>query len=1721
MPPARRFTLVPPLLGCWLVGLQVLADSTIVFNEVMYHPPGNAPELEWVELHNQMAVDMDISGWSLADGVFFLFPEGTVVPGGGFVIVAASPAALQALGFAGALGPFAGRLDDSGERLVLADTNGRLMDRLRYNDERDWPVEADGSGASLAKVDPDSASAPAASWASSLRVGGTPGEHNFPGAAGTRDLPAGLVSWWSFDEPSGKALDSADSNHGTLGAGARRVAGAVGGAVTFDNTAEAYVSVGTGTGNNFSTTTGITVEAVIKPLWGAAPGDHDEIFRKEDGANRVLLSFQNDGNQNGFSQPPVGAGPVLSFGLNAGGAYKELDMPLDGAAGRPTLAGLEDGRFHHVAATYDSATGLKAIYVDGVLAYSFGLAPGGTIASGGGSTAYIGNMNGRGEPFTGAIDEVAFWREALGADEIAEHHARSRAGQGYFSPPGEIAGGARVAFNEIFAVAGSQAWLALSNHGQDAVDLEGFALVRAGPGGGEHVFGSSPLAAGGYLVLGESQLGFGILPGDKLFLYAPGREAALAGARVEAGHRARHPEATGPWLVPDRPTPGAANSFALRDEVVINEILYHHRAVPESPPVFEETTLLALDASWRFNASGVDPGPSWREPAYDDGAWPSGPALLYNETADLPGPKSTALPLGPITFYFRARFSWDGDPAGARLAVRHVTDDGAVFYLNGAEVYRFNMPPGAVGPSTLASPGVGDAALVGPVSLAAGSLVSGSNVLSVEVHQGSTSSSDIVFGASVVALRTVREGTAFGESPEAWIELYNRSARAVDLGGWSLAGGIEHRFEDGTAIAPGGYLVVATDEAYLEALHPGLDVAGELLGRLSHKDDRIVLRDEVGNPADEVHYFDGGRWPGYADGGGSSLELRDPRADNSKPEAWAASDEGSKSRWRTYSFREAASAGVGPTLWNELVLGLLDAGEVLLDDLSVVESPDSAPVQLLESSTFDDGTSGWRLLGNHGRSRVVDDPEEPGNPVLHLIASGPTEHMHNHAETTFAGGRSVTNGRLYEVSFRALWLAGSSQLHTRLYFNRAPQTTHLDVPAANGTPGERNSTHEENIGPTFDDLRHAPVAPSAAEKVEVSVAAEDPDGVASSTLWWSVNGGAWSSAPMTAGPGGLYRREIPAQAAGSTVQLYVEAVDRLGARSTFPDGGRDSRALYKVDDGQAVLARLHNFRIVMTAADTSFLHLETNVMSNERLGATVVYDERLAFYDAGVRLKGSERGRPEANRVGFNVQFHPDRLFRGVHEKIHIDRSGGWSLGGSPGQDEILIKHMVNVAGGIPGMYDDIVRVIAPRSAQTGSALLLMARFDDVYLDSQYVDGSRETMHKLELIYYPTTTTDGTPQGLKRPQPDQVTGTDLRDLGDDKEAYRWTFLLENNRERDDYGGLIALCKAFGLPAADLEAGARQVMDTSEWMRTFAMYSLTGVNDTYTQGNNHNNIYYRRPGDGKMLVFPWDMDFSFNRPTNAPLWGDQNLSRIISLAPNRRLFLGHLRDLIERSFNPTYMAAWTAHYGSLAGQNYGPLLSYIGARRSYVLAQLPARVPFRITTNGGLDFTTSQSQVTLEGDAWIDVAAIVLDGRRGLVTLEPAWTTPTHWQAPVDLASGENPLTLLGFDFDGDLIASTGITVTSSAAPQFIRGDANLDGSVDLSDAVRVLFHLFRGLEVPCEDSADADDDEALSLTDALHVLGHLFKDGPPPAAPYPARGPDPGGAGPLGCGAGI
>jgi hypothetical protein len=414
---------------------------------------------------------------------------------------------------------------------------------------------------------------------------------------------------------------------------------------------------------------------------------------------------------------------------------------------------------------------------------------------------------------------------------------------------------------------------------------------------------------------------------------------------------------------------------------------------------------------------------------------------------------------------------------------------------------------------------------------------------------------------------------------------------------------------------------------------------------------------------------------------------------------------------------------------------------------------------------------------------------------------------------------------------------------------------------------------------------------------------------------------------------------------------------------------------------------------------------------------------------------------------------------------VSVDRSGGWSGQGGR-QDEIVLRQIMNHAGGLPDMYNDLVRIITPRPQHTGYGMLLMAKHDREFLASSYADGEDGGLFKLELAYFPLTTVDGNPQSPKMPQPDDVIGFDLQDRGNDPEAYRWFYLKENHQDRDDFTQIIQLAKAFSLSGSALDSRSQELMDVNQWLRVFALKSLSGDADTYGFGYPHNQLFYFRPSDGKALTFPWDLDFAWTRSPSDALVGGANIARLIALPNNLRLYYAHLLDLINTSFHPAYAGRWTTHYAGLVGQNYSGVLNYITQRANYVRNQLPKEIPFRITTNNGQDFLVNAPRAALAGRGWLNIKDLYLAGSTAPLAVK--WTGLTNWQITVPLLLGTNLLQVLARDARGELVASNQIMVTTTAATG--APDADGDGLPDNWETA----HGASPLEPDADQDADQD-----------------------------------------------
>lgn len=183
-------------------------ERSVVINEIHYHPPFVAPDgdcpgscsdrLQWIELYNPGAQEVDLGGWRLSSAVRFEFGN-VAIPAGAYLIIAANVAAFSGANPAvpSVVGDWSGRLSHSSETIVLRNELGNPVDRVRYgdgspiNDEDPadgiddrtfrgsfWPRSPDGGGPTLELVHPDLSNRAAVAWRASADDGGTPGRRN-------------------------------------------------------------------------------------------------------------------------------------------------------------------------------------------------------------------------------------------------------------------------------------------------------------------------------------------------------------------------------------------------------------------------------------------------------------------------------------------------------------------------------------------------------------------------------------------------------------------------------------------------------------------------------------------------------------------------------------------------------------------------------------------------------------------------------------------------------------------------------------------------------------------------------------------------------------------------------------------------------------------------------------------------------------------------------------------------------------------------------------------------------------------------------------------------------------------------------------------------------------------------------------------------------------------------------------------------------------------------------------------------------------------------------------------------------------------------------------------------------------------------------------------------------------------------------------------------------
>jgi hypothetical protein len=876
---------------------------------------------------------------------------------------------------------------------------------------------------------------------------------------------------------------------------------------------------------------------------------------------------------------------------------------------------------------------------------------------------------------------------------------------------------------------------------------------------------------------------------------------------------------------------------------------------------------------------------------------------------------------------------------------------------------------------------------------------------------------NFVFLEDSIVINEIMYHPVTEDDADEYIELYNRGISAVSLTGWRLSKGIRYDFPEGTTIGPDEYLVVAKDPDRLRAKYGIDNVVGPYDGVLSNSGERIRLRDEYDNVVNTVRYYDGGDWPGAADGEGSSLELIDPMDDNDVPAAWAASIESHKSTWTPFTH-----TSVHTNWWkqpeSEFHIFLQHRGECLVDALSFSGSGG----EYLSNGSFESGTSGWLIEGTHVNSFVTDQDSVDGSRSLHIVASGRGDTYCNRIETDTASSLSI--GQTYTISGQARWLKGSKWLIVRTHGQGIAKAVELSVPERLGTPGARNSVFASNRGPSITEVQHSPIVPVPGESVTVTARVADIDGIGSVELFYGTDAsGSFASRVMneTGGPGsGIYSAQIPGQANGTLMAFYIRAIDQFGAGNTYPANPAYRQCLYYV--GAQKLSNFPVYRILFPSKTAQELASRPR-MSNHLLPCAFVYDETEVYYNCWVRFRGSPFIRGSANPVyskrALRVRFSPDKPFHGTRE-INLDTM---EPGRNPPLQSERVAYWICRKIGIPWSEIRFVRVMANQNdhglygdvqkVDSDYASFWFPGDDDGYLYKiddwfEFTDSGSFSHRNADLRYWEN--------------------GNLGWWGEEKELYRWNYRIRSRDEEDTLQPIIDMVKAANTSDAQYVSAMSAIMDMEEVLKEIAVRHIVGDWDSWGYNRGKNNLLYQRPSDGRFVLIPWDIDFvlgSGDGPTSSlTASGLYGFSRMFSA-------FGSLYDQIIKEIARGPLAPGAADgymdrtfellsQEGVGAQSPDGIKSYLTARREFILGPAVA-----ITTNGGMPLVTTNPDIVLTGSAPYDAETMTLNGE----PVFPVWTSPTSWAISGVVSYGVNDLTVEVFDGLGNSLGSDQITIT--------------------------------------------------------------------------------------------
>ncbi|MCD8265721.1 MAG: CotH kinase family protein, partial [Prevotellaceae bacterium] len=178
----------------------------------------------------------------------------------------------------------------------------------------------------------------------------------------------------------------------------------------------------------------------------------------------------------------------------------------------------------------------------------------------------------------------------------------------------------------------------------------------------------------------------------------------------------------------------------------------------------DAVSLIKKGSTWSYYDKGSLDNESWTSASYDHSQWQSGKAVLGYCSQDT---MTTQLTKSLPCYYFSTTCQLDETPeSDATFTLDYTVDDGFVIYINGTEAGRYNMPSGTVSYSTYATDYAEGNPDSGTMKLSASLFHEGTNLICVEVHNNSDTSSDIYWDASLTFASNATTGSYVSTSPE-------------------------------------------------------------------------------------------------------------------------------------------------------------------------------------------------------------------------------------------------------------------------------------------------------------------------------------------------------------------------------------------------------------------------------------------------------------------------------------------------------------------------------------------------------------------------------------------------------------------------------------------------------------------------------------------------------------------------------------------------------------------------------------------------------------------------------------------------------------------------------------------------------------------------------------------------------------------------------------------